>query len=73
MKIYVLQHANFAIQLAKFGRVTDIFIVNEWHREIFSMKVETLEQLWDWYLPKKDKLADELKVVCSGYRQYLEL
>lgn len=59
--VYVLQHIRFAIQIAKFGRITDLFVAREYHFKLINAKIESWEQFDAWSRPIMVKLFDQLR------------
>lgn len=83
LQVYILQHMDFAIQMARHGKIVDLYAGKKYHNDVFAVVPDKAgwEVLLQWlacivflYLThfRFDSyffpLQDELRAVCNFYR-----
>jgi len=69
--VYILQHMQFAVQLASIGTVSNFQGGNHFHFELFGLDtINSWENLFDWSTPKHKTLMEEIQQLTNEYRNF---
>ena len=66
----MLQHVEFAVQLAERGEIYDLYAGNKYHKEIMNKDFKTWDEVENWFHPIMNRLITQLRNACNVYRTF---